>query len=162
MRWLVLIVGLSLAWAGELAAGDRSPLWPDIPAATGAPHPEGNAYWRANHMDLMRHDRNLTVHEGDRKIAASLKQCFDCHTARDDRGQVVTYADKGHFCRSCHDYAAVRVDCFSCHRSTPEGVDETAAQANALPPVRLGGGEAGSILAWLKRAGPAPRPEGGQ
>ncbi|MFV0515395.1 MAG: hypothetical protein ACK5MY_17430 [Jhaorihella sp.] len=162
MARLVLFVGLVLAWAGTVAAGDRSPLWPDIPAASGAPHPEGNAYWRANHMDLMRHDRNLTVHEGERKIAASLKQCFDCHTARDAKGQAVTYADKGHFCRSCHDFAAVRVDCFTCHRSTPEGVDETAAHAAAIPAVRLGGGEAGSILAWLKRPGTATPPEARQ
>lgn len=147
---LRLALFLVLISAGAAWSQDRPSLWPEIPAATGEPHPEGNAYWRRNHMDLMRHDRDLTVHEGDRRIAASLKQCFDCHTARDDRGEVLSYADSGHFCRSCHDYAAVRVDCFTCHRSTPEGVDEAAAHAAAVPSGRIAAHEAGSILAWLR------------
>lgn len=124
----LLLIGALLP-GGAVAAGERSPLWPDIPAATGQPHPEGREYWRRNHMDLMRHDRDLTMREGERAIGASLKGCFDCHAARDAAGQVLSYADAGHFCRSCHDYAAVRVDCFMCHRSTPEGVDEGAKQA---------------------------------
>jgi hypothetical protein len=140
----VLLI-LSLLLGGAVAAGDRSSLWPDIPAATGQPHPEGNEYWRRNHMDLMRHDRDLTLREGDRVIGASLKGCFDRHAAKDEAGQVVTYASDLHFCRSCHDYAAVKVDCFMCHRSTPEGVNEGAAHAGLIPR------DPGSIIAWLGR-----------
>lgn len=161
MRRLVLILGLALAWAGASMAQDRSSLWPQIPVATGTPHPEGNEYWRRNHMDLMRHDRDLTMREGNRQIGASLKGCFDCHAARDDTGQIVTYASDRHFCRACHDYAAVRVDCFMCHRSTPEGVDETAARA-AVPTGRLGSTRQGSIVAYLGRTDPAASAEAGQ
>lgn len=143
---LCLLVTASVGFAEE-----RSSLWPNVPAATGAPHPEGNEYWRKHHMELMKHDRNLTMRLGDREIAASLKSCFNCHAATDDHGNVVTYASEKHFCRVCHDFAAVKVDCFMCHRSTPDGVDETAEHAAILPPEpgRITGGETGSIVAWL-------------
>lgn len=144
---LVLILGAVQGASAE----ERSSLWPEIPKATGAPHPEGNEYWRRNHMNLMRHDRDLTMRQGDRQIEASLKECFTCHAAKDEAGQVVTYESEKHFCRACHDFAAVKVDCFMCHRSTPEGVDETADHASALlPPGRLSGtGEDGSIATYL-------------
>ncbi|MCA0869243.1 hypothetical protein LCL97_00250 [Seohaeicola saemankumensis] len=147
---LLLPLVLMLA-AGMSAAGDRSSLWPDVPKATGAPHAEGNAYWRKHHMEMMRHDRDLTMRDGDRMIAASLKGCFDCHTVTDETGATVTYASEKHFCRSCHDFAAVKVDCFMCHRSTPDGVDETVDHA-ALTDRR-----AGDILAYLRAIG-----EGGE
>jgi hypothetical protein len=35
-------------------------------------------------------------------------------------GKAVSVESKDHFCASCHSYAAVRVDCFECHASTPE------------------------------------------
>lgn len=137
---LMLAAGMS---ARNLAAEDRSSLWPDIPKATGAPHAEGNEYWRKHHMEMMRHDRDLTMRDGDRQIAASLKGCFDCHTVRDASGATLTYASEKHFCRSCHDFAAVKVDCFTCHRSTPDGIDEHAGQA----------GRADDILAYLRTIG---------
>ncbi|MCP3970911.1 MAG: hypothetical protein GY717_11475 [Rhodobacteraceae bacterium] len=146
---LILVLGLT----GMVSAEERSSLWPSVPAATGEPHAEGNEFWRKNHMDMMRHDRDLTMRMGDRQVGASLKACFDCHTVRDDEGHVVTYRDERHFCRSCHDFAAVRVDCFTCHRSTPDGVDEGEAHAmtQAAP------AEPGAIAAFLNRlAGQTP------
>lgn len=102
-------------------------------------------------MDLMRHDRDLTVRDGDRKIGASLTGCFDCHAATDDAGQIVTYQSEQHFCRSCHDYVAVKVDCFMCHRSTPDGVDEHAVQAAMAPQLPVASGDVQSVVAYLKR-----------
>ena len=43
-------------------------------------------------------------------------------------GKPVAYSDPKHFCRTCHSYAAVRVDCFECHASRP---DEKAKAADA-------------------------------
>ena len=41
------------------------------------------------------------------------------------------YADPKHFCRSCHDYESVSIDCFECHVSKPdaggEGLDSPPA-----------------------------------
>ena len=118
---------LALAW---VAPGAAQGLAPDVPKATGEPHPEGNDYMRRWHMTMMKHDRDVTMYEGVRPTDASLAECFECHTVKDEAGRPVTVADERHFCRTCHDFAAVRVDCFDCHRSTPEGFEEPAIHAS--------------------------------
>ncbi len=156
---LALLFAFSFG-AGSLAAQERSSLLPDIPAASGEPHAEGNEYWRRNHMDLMKHDRDSTLRDGDREIAASLKGCFDCHAAKDDAGQVVTYESEQHFCRACHDYVAVKVDCFMCHRSTPDGVDEHALQAAILPKKPLDSTDVQGVIAYLNQTESKPTEAG--
>ncbi len=125
-RLLTLVSLLFAVLALPASAQDGGWLYgPTLPEATGDPHPEGNDYMRKYHMELMKHDRDMTLRDGDREIEASLKECFDCHTVKDERtGAPVTYEDERHFCRTCHDYVAVKVDCFMCHRSTPEGFEE--------------------------------------
>ena len=134
MRFAILILWAVLALASPGYA-DEAGYGPTIPRATGTPHPEGNDYMRRWHMTMMRHDRDVTMYEGQRPVNASLGQCFDCHTVRDAAGMPVTVADERHFCRACHDYAAVQVDCFDCHRSTPEDFDEPALHAFNLGPM---------------------------
>lgn len=151
MRVSLLIAGLiamlaSAVWAGEGQGG----YGPAIPEATGEAHPEGNDYMRRWHMSMMRHDRDVTMYEGKRDQNASLGGCFECHAAKDETGTPVTYADERHFCRACHDYVAVRVDCFDCHRSTPEGVEEPPAHAalgGVLSPSL--GADVGALAAYL-------------
>lgn len=111
---------------GPVVAEGISPV---IPMGTGAPHPEGNDFMRRWHMEMMKHDRDETMYQGVRPVSASLSACFDCHTVKDAAGTPVTVADERHFCRTCHDFAAVRIDCFDCHRSTPEGFEEPPAHA---------------------------------
>ena len=77
-------------------------------------------FMRLNHMDMLKHDRDKTVHEGQRDIQYSLKECIACHAVNDEQGKTITVAEPEHFCRSCHDYAAVKIDCFQCHASRPE------------------------------------------
>lgn len=123
---VLLVLGLALFSAiPAMAEG----LGPAIPKATGDPHPEGNAYMRRWHMSMMLHDRDETMYNGVRPAHASIGQCFECHAVRDEAGTFVTYDDERHFCRACHDFASVKVDCFDCHRSTPEGFEEPAAHA---------------------------------
>jgi len=130
MSRLLLILGLMLMVAfPAVPAEERSRFGPEVPKGTGEAHPEGNAYWRRQHMEMMLHDRDRTVYDGDRDVTASLSGCFDCHAVKDEAGQPVVYQDKRHFCRTCHDYAAVKVDCFMCHRSTPEGFAEPLPRA---------------------------------
>ncbi len=147
IAWVIVLL---LAGISPVSAQERSSFLPDIPKATGKPHAEGNEYWRRNHMDLMRHDRDSTLRQGDRDIGASLKGCFDCHAATDSAGAIVTYESEKHFCRACHDYVAVKVDCFMCHRSTPDGVDETTSHAAVIAPVPQGDGDGSSIVAYLR------------
>ena len=140
MRLILAILVLVGLVAPSMAESD---LGPAVPKATGEPHPEGNDYWRENHMTLLLHDRDLTLREGDRDIKASIGTCFDCHAVKDEAGAPVTFEDPRHFCRVCHDYAAVKVDCFMCHRSTPS--DNVANRAMAKPD------EPSSIAAYLER-----------
>ena len=152
---LVLLFALLIGAASFASAQERSSLLPDIPKATGEPHPEGNEFWRRNHMDLLRHDRDLTVRDGNRGIEASLKGCVACHaTATDEQGTVLTAQSPDYFCSACHLYVAVRIDCFECHRSTPDGVDEYKAQAALMPNKPMEQADLQSITAYLNR--PAP------
>jgi len=143
---LVLAFLAVLAFAGGAAADGVGPV---VPTASGEPHPV-DENWRANHMVYMKHDRDLThrdgvrdLAEGDAEIKASLAECFDCHAVEDDAGVPVSFEDERHFCRVCHDYTAVTVDCFMCHRSTPADNTSYRAMATADDPA--------SIEAYLAR-----------
>ena len=127
MRAITLILGLMLGFAGLSVPVFADA--PEIPKATGEPHPEGNDWWRRWHMEQMKHDRDETMYEGKRDVSGSLTECFECHTVKDEAGTPVTYEDERHFCRTCHDYVAVKVDCFMCHRSTPDGFEEPPLHA---------------------------------
>lgn len=75
---------------------------------------------RRNHMDYLEHDRDSTVHQGLRNIKFSLKECINCHAEKDDNGGYKQINSEGQFCNVCHDYVAVSLDCFQCHRGIPE------------------------------------------
>jgi hypothetical protein len=62
--------------------------------------------------------RDKTVIEGIRTKKYSLKECINCH-ASETTGSVA--AAKDDFCVSCHSYAAVKIDCFDCHSTKPQG-----------------------------------------
>lgn len=125
-RLLVSVLMMAaLLGAPVLAEG----LLPNIPKAIGEPHPEGNEYWRINHPALLSHDRDMTVVDGVRNIDASLAECVSCHAVKGPDAAPVTVESDQHFCRACHDYAAVKIDCFQCHNSVPDVAD----QAMLLP-----------------------------
>jgi hypothetical protein len=66
---------------------------------------------RRNHMKMLFHQRDRTMREGVRTTRFSLKGCIECH-ASSKTGSVL---GKDGFCSSCHEYAAVKMDCFECH-----------------------------------------------
>ena len=68
---------------------------------------------RRNHPEMLKHQRDLTMHQGIRTPQYSLKQCVQCHASK-KTGSVL--GEKG-FCQSCHAYAGVTLDCFECHAS---------------------------------------------
>ena len=74
---------------------------------------------RRNHMDFLKHGRDVTVREGDREQDFSLAECIDCHAGTDASGNPIPVDAEGQFCQVCHDYLAVNPDCFQCHRTTP-------------------------------------------
>ena len=105
-------------FSGPVAAGEN--LLPDVPKAVGPAHPEGNEFMRANHMKMLRHDRDLTMRLGDRDIESSLKDCVTCHAVKGPDALPISVKEEGHFCAVCHEFAAVRIDCFQCHNSKPD------------------------------------------
>ncbi len=109
----VCMLALSLP-AAAVAAG-RVPK-PVIDIAQPGKCVEDAATMRREHPDMLRHQRDLTLHDGIRTRAHSLKECVACHASA-NTGSVL--GAKG-FCQSCHAYASVRIDCFSCHASKPK------------------------------------------
>ncbi len=115
----LLLLLPALLLAATSAAGE---LRPDVPkAAKGKQCVEDTEFMRRNHMQLLLHEREESVRLGIRSKKYSLKNCLTCHVVKDADGKPVTASDPRHFCRECHDYAAVRVDCWQCHASTPQG-----------------------------------------
>ena len=112
---LLAFVALALAGGAALAAG------PVIEKARGGTCVDDPEVMRRLHPELLKHQRNETVHRGVRDARASLKGCVECHAGAQS-GSVATA--KTDFCVSCHSFAAVKVDCFECHASRPK---QTAA-----------------------------------
>lgn len=78
-------------------------------------------YVRKTHMDAILHQRDKTVHDGIRTSKHSLKACINCHVPKEKKGKAVRISDTAnHFCATCHNYAAVKLDCFECHSDRPE------------------------------------------
>ncbi len=111
---LVAVVWLLPAQAG----GGRTPLPAITPAAQGSQCIAPPAEMRRNHMTMLTHQRDDTVRGGIRGAKASLKGCVDCHAGASTHSVIKAPTD---FCVSCHDYAAVRVDCFECHTGNRSG-----------------------------------------
>ncbi|MCP5073147.1 MAG: Hdr-like menaquinol oxidoreductase cytochrome c subunit [Rhodobacteraceae bacterium] len=116
LKTLLLIAAMML---GDSAlAGDTS-LLPEIPRGNGDACVADATFMRINHMNLLKHDRDDTVYLGDREIKHSLKECIACHAVSGPDAKPVSIKNEKHFCRVCHDFAAVKIDCFQCHNSRP-------------------------------------------
>ena len=127
----VVVVAAFFAAAYALSGGPAKPVPSPL---TGVYLGKGTkcvapvAVMRRYHMQFLLHQRNLTVHEGIRTKRFLLTNCVDCHA--DPKTNSVL--GKHGFCASCHEYAAVQIDCFSCHSPHPERV--TAASVMTLAP----------------------------
>jgi [DsrC]-trisulfide reductase subunit J len=121
----VLVLSNATARAGE-------PDWlPKVPHGRGKKCVADTAWMRRYHMTALLHHRHETVHEGIRTKRFDLTGCIDCHAVKGADGKPVSYASPKYFCRVCHDYAAVQIDCFECHASRPE--PKSAATSKATP-----------------------------
>jgi hypothetical protein len=87
-------------------------------------------------MDFLKHGRDEVVHRGIRDTRYGLSDCVECHAAKDDKGGYQPINGEGQFCDSCHEYVAVSLPCFQCHRKTPGESAESAAEG--VNPHRLG------------------------
>mgnify|MGYP001557339353 CR=1 FL=1 len=120
-RFCWLAIGALLALVGSAQAGSDWRETGPSKAATEAEQCVRPTEWmRRNHMALIKHDRTVTVHEGIRTLDGSLAGCVECHANRDDDGGFVAVNAESQFCAACHDYTGVTMDCFTCHRTTPD------------------------------------------
>ena len=124
-QYLVTLFVLALLGTGmQFVAGKAhaQPAWmPNPPKALPGTKCDADPKWmRVWHMRKLLHKRDKTLREGIRTKKFSLKRCITCHAVKDESGQYLKVSDKRHFCRVCHDYAAVHIDCFDCHASRPE------------------------------------------
>jgi predicted CXXCH cytochrome family protein len=109
----LLSLGLALPSAPAAPAIER--------ALKGERCVEDVASMRRNHMRFLEHQRDATVHGGIRGARHSLKGCIDCHASK---GTGSVAQAKTDFCVGCHDYAAVKIDCFDCHATRPAAAVE--------------------------------------
>jgi hypothetical protein len=115
--WLLLAgVACSGAALAQAASAGRVPV-PVIEKARGEACVADPAFMRLNHMELLKHRRDETVHRGVRDPRSSLKGCIECHASSATGSVAAAPTD---FCASCHGYAAVKLDCFECHASKPK------------------------------------------
>lgn len=108
--WLLLAgvaVGGEVVTKGSKAAGLSSCV---------APTEEIRRY----HMDYLKHERIAVVQQGVRGSKYSIAECVDCHAGRDAAGKAVPVNAEGQFCQNCHNYTAVHIECFQCHRKVPQ------------------------------------------
>ena len=101
--------------AGEASASRVSQ--PVIEVARGGQCVADPAFMRRNHMKLLKHQRDDTLRGGIRTGQYSLKTCIDCHASNTTNSVA---ASDTNFCQSCHNYAAVKIDCFECHSNKPQ------------------------------------------
>ena len=123
---LLLLNVVSIAMVTSATAGVQKPSIPQ--AVKGKQCVEDTQFMRKNHMKLLMHQRDETMHKGIRTKKHSLKNCFTCHVVKDASNVPVTVSNPKHFCRQCHDYAAVTIDCFQCHTSVPGGSKTAGAK----------------------------------
>jgi hypothetical protein len=117
----VLLAGTFAALAGT-AGADANWKQTGNSKATKAeqcvrPTPEIRRY----HMALLKHQRDVTVHQGVRKTPDALAGCIDCHVNSDGQGKPIPVDGEGQFCAACHSFTAVHLDCFQCHATVPTG-----------------------------------------
>ena len=133
---LISLVRLAAVSAAGEEEGPTSRVpGPVIPAGRGEVCVEDTEFMRRNHMNLLMHQRDDTMVEGIRGGKHSLKDCVECHAVAGADQLAVTAASPKHFCRSCHDYVAVQIDCFDCHASRPEGGHLPADHVAMIPGV---------------------------
>jgi len=111
---LALFAGLGNVQAGQGIDGTAKA---DKLDACVAP----TAFMRRSHFELIKHQRDVTVHQGIRKTDNSLAGCVDCHVRKDVQGHHVAIDAPGEFCAGCHEYTGASLDCFTCHATKPTG-----------------------------------------
>ena len=120
------IVGINIVFADSLA--DVPPPKQKYSEETVCVEPV--EVMRKKHFDFVLDHRDKTVIDGIRTKKHSLIECIECHITANAQGDYARYSQETHFCASCHQYAAVTIDCFQCHADRPEEAIRKAMNPN--------------------------------
>jgi len=118
MKTLFSFLAAIILINGTAWAENRVP-FPRIPKGEGNASVHDGVDIRVDHMKFLFHQRDETMYKGIRSKNEQMGACVTCHAVKDIAGHPVSYEDPKHFCRVCHDYTAVKIDCFECHSSKP-------------------------------------------
>ena len=118
---LAVLVGL-LTWPSWRGLSAREVASAPTPAVrAGLTHCIRDTEWmRRHHMQLLMHTRDAVVYDGIRDPDETLPGCMNCHLTRLADGSYPTVSSPQFVCNSCHLYAGVETDCFSCHSNRPD------------------------------------------
>lgn len=117
--WLLCgVLAVTLPSAAGAAGGEQVGLVPKVEINRDYSDRcvEDTEFMRRNHMKLLLHQRDETVHRGIRTKKYSLRNCINCHASK----KTNSVLGENGFCESCHRFAAVTMDCFSCHSDQRE------------------------------------------
>ena len=88
--------------------------------ASGKTYHHSVSMIRKMHPEFLIHKRDKTLRQGIRTKEHSLKGCVSCHANKNQQSnQYYPINQQGQFCAGCHAQVGVSVDCFNCHRTTP-------------------------------------------
>jgi hypothetical protein len=124
----VVLAGMSIAPAVSAASSEGGFVVPGSKAASLSSCVRPTEFMRRKHMELILHQRDVTVHEGIRATKDSLAGCVACHVSYDEKQQPVPVYAEGQFCHTCHELAAVDLTCFGCHATVPAHTDAEAKE----------------------------------
>ena len=119
LRITLTLAGLALLYPSVGSAETPMPVIHE-PEGEGVECVEPEEVMRRDHMNFILHQRDETMHQGIRTSKYSFAECIDCHVQPDENGNIASYKSEEHFCNSCHEYAAVSIDCFDCHADRPQ------------------------------------------
>ena len=123
---LLALTAVAVSPAGALAADSGVPVPSPAKAFKGEQCVEPVETMRREHMVYLKHQRDETLRDGIRGQKYGLNECIDCHATADPSiagGKIRTLKP---FCKECHAYAAVSIDCFACHSGTAQN-DKTGS-----------------------------------
>lgn len=135
-KWAAGILAVLLLSVGAYAASSASDkvgrtAQPEIVidrSKSGDKCVEETSFMRKNHMKLLMHQRDDTMHKGIRTEKHSLQNCINCHASTKNNSVL---GSNENFCQGCHTYAAVSLDCWECHASKPKQAQPATAPAVA-------------------------------
>jgi hypothetical protein len=117
----VLPALLALTLSAPASAAEKEGVGPNIPPPVkGERCVEDTDVMRKDHMKFLLKHRDETLREGIRTKQYSLKECIECHVPPKAAAEEAGRSEGDHFCKNCHMYAGVKIDCFECHATRPQ------------------------------------------